>query len=64
MNVVRSQTEETSIEELRAKHQAALDRATATGVIPTAFEGDPTFRDAVRKRRKAAANSDRPCSAA
>ena len=59
MNAERSQTETSLVEQLRDNHQAAIDRATSTGIIPPAFEGDPTFRDAVNKRRKNAEAADR-----
>lgn len=50
MNVVRSQIEPTSIKQLREKHEAALDEALTSGKIPSTFEGDPTFQNALKRR--------------
>lgn len=53
MNVVRSQTEQTFIKDLRDKFLEAVAYTVRTGEIPPMFAGDPTFKNAVSKRRKA-----------
>lgn len=54
MNAVRSQTKQTSVDDLRKEHQQKLARAYLTGQTPAAFKGDPTFQDAICSRRKLA----------
>lgn len=59
MNAVRSQIEQTSVDELRKRFHNAVSYAVRTGKIPPVFAGDPTFQDAVNKRRKTTEDSDR-----
>lgn len=53
-SVARSQIEPISVEQLRAQHQAALEEALRSGKIPQAFEGDPTFRAELERRKNSA----------
>ena len=59
MNPVRSQIEQTSVDELRKTFHNAVCYAVRTGTIPPVFAGDPTFEDAVSKRRKTVEDADR-----
>lgn len=56
MNAARNHTE--SVIELRRQFQDAVERAALTGVVPETFVGDPTFENAVCKRRKTAEGAD------
>lgn len=59
MNAIRSQTEQTSVDELRKRFHNAVAYTVRTGKIPPVFAGDPTFEDAVNKRRKTVEDADR-----
>ncbi len=59
MNAVRSQIEPTSVGELRRTFHNAVEYTVRTGKIPPVFAGDPTFEDAVIKRRKTVEDANR-----
>ena len=58
MNAVRSQIEQTSVNELRKQFHDLVAYTVQTGEIPPVFSGDPTFENAVNKRRKAVEGSN------
>ena len=64
MNAVRSQIEQTSVDELRKLFHNAVAYTVRTGKIPPVFAGDPTFEDAVNKRRKVTEDSNRDTGSA
>ena len=59
MNAVRGQIEQTSVDELRRRFHNAVAYTVRTGNIPPVFAGDPTFEDAVIKRRKTVEDANR-----
>jgi len=60
MNAIRSQIEQFCVSDLREQFHEAVAYTVRTGKIPPVFAGDPTFEDAVAKRRKAAETTSGP----
>ncbi len=55
MTVVSTLTSREHLNKLRAEHQARAVLTAASGVVPEAFHGDPTFRELVSVKRSAPA---------
>lgn len=57
MHPVSGHTSAKQITKLRAAHQAAAKLTAATGAVPEAFLGDPTFQELVSVHDKPADSS-------
>ncbi len=55
MTVVSAPTSKRHLNELRARHQARAALAASSGVVPEAFQGDPTFKELVSVQRSSPA---------